>query len=195
QRRKLRPKLKNSRPVLAPLPEPRSVNLGDGRAAVVRPAVAKDAAGWIKLLQDVAAEGRYIAVESVTVTRRTFAKHIRDWGWSSTAASIAAVEDDKVIGHVSLWRERGVYLHTAELGMSVAATHRRLGVGTVLIEGAVDWARAFDVEKLCLQVFPHNERARALYRKVGFVEEGLRTRHAKLSYGYEDLIQMSLWVS
>lgn len=135
-----------------------------------------------------------MALENVAMNRRSFARHVRLWAWSESAAHLVAVEDTLVIGQLSLWRDRGVYLHTAELGMSVAASHRRLGVGTALIEGAFDWARAFEVEKLCLQVFPHNEAARTLYRKVGFVEEGLRMRHAKLSYGYEDLVQMSMWV-
>ena len=41
----------------------------------------------------------------------------------------------------------------------VAVDARRQGIGTALLEQAVDWARAAGVRKLELHVFPHNEPA------------------------------------
>jgi putative acetyltransferase len=78
--------------------------------------------------------------------------------------------------------------------MSVSADHRRKGVGAALIGGASEWARWAGVEKLTLMVFPHNEVAIKFYEANGFVREGLRRRHAKMAYGYEDLAEMSLFL-
>jgi ribosomal protein S18 acetylase RimI-like enzyme len=47
------------------------------------------------------------------------------------------------------------------------------------------------VEKVALSVYPGNERAIALYRKFGFVEEGRLVRQSKKSYGYEDELVMA----
>jgi RimJ/RimL family protein N-acetyltransferase len=70
--------------------------------------------------------------------------------------------------------------HTATLHMSVGKDHRSRGVGTILLQSAIDWAKAHPViEKLGLAVFSSNTRAIGLYRKLGFVEEGRRPREVK----------------
>jgi len=161
----------------------------------LRPAAPSDAEGWITLLEEVAAEGHFIALESVGMTRRQLARHLRLSSWSDEGAALVAVSEGvRVVGQLTLVRDRGIYRHTAELGMSITSAYRGMGLGTAMIEGAFDWARTHRVEKLCLNVFPHNERAIALYEKMGFAREGHRSRHAKLSYGYEDLIEMAVWV-
>jgi ribosomal protein S18 acetylase RimI-like enzyme len=50
--------------------------------------------------------------------------------------------------------------------MMVAADWRGRGVGTALVAAAIEWARARGLHKLTLSVFPHNEAAVALYRKL-----------------------------
>ena len=57
------------------------------------------------------------------------------------------------------------------------------GVGTALLEQAVEWARAAGVRKLELHVFPHNEPAIALYEKFGFEREGYRREHYRRGGG------------
>jgi RimJ/RimL family protein N-acetyltransferase len=62
------------------------------------------------------------------------------------------------------------------LGMWVAPEHRGRGGGRMLMEAALA-ARPEHVHKLELEVWPDNEGAIALYRKLGFEEEGLRRDH------------------
>ena len=177
------------------LPDPVTIQGADGRVIEVRPATPSDAGSWLTLLHQVAAEGRFLALENITFNKRQLARHFKTYAWSEAHGAIAAISDGKVIGQISLYRELGIYRHVAELGMSVAQAFRKQGVGTALIKAAIEWARRFEVDKLQLNVFPHNERAIQLYEKMGFVAEGLRKRQAKLTYGYEDLVPMSLWVA
>ncbi|HYN99767.1 MAG TPA: GNAT family N-acetyltransferase [Actinomycetota bacterium] len=177
-----------------PLPSPRVIEVGEGRTVDVRPGKPSDARGWIDLLVEVSREDRYILLESVNTTRRELARIFRFGAWSDQTAAIVAVSDSKVIGQLTTTRNRNIYAHTAEIGMSVQSQFRGKGVGAGLVEGAKDWSRIFGVEKLVLNVVPENTRAIRFYEKIGFVPEGHRKRHAKLSYGYEDLIEMSLWV-
>lgn len=51
----------------------------------------------------------------------------------------------------------------------VHADYRNQGIGSWLIEQALDECRARDVQALHLQVFDHNPRARTLYERLGFV--------------------------
>jgi ribosomal-protein-alanine N-acetyltransferase len=56
----------------------------------------------------------------------------------------------------------------------VAASARRSGVGTRLLGEFVEHARAARGSEIFLEVRESNEGARALYRKMGFEETGLR---------------------
>ena len=49
----------------------------------------------------------------------------------------------------------------------VAQSHRRRGIGTALLEAAVDWGKHAGVRKLELHVFPWNTAAIALYERFG----------------------------
>jgi RimJ/RimL family protein N-acetyltransferase len=64
----------------------------------------------------------------------------------------------------------------SSLGMWVVPSHRRRGGGRMLIEAALA-ARPEEVHKVELEVFPENGAAIALYRQLGFEEEGLRRAH------------------
>jgi putative acetyltransferase len=95
------------------------------------------------------------------------------------AAVLVAVDDDgRVVGRLSLARDlHPASAHVADLGLMVAASHRRQGIGRALLEAAVGWARRVGVSKLELHVFPWNEPAIQLYEGFGFEREGLRRGH------------------
>lgn len=80
-----------------------------------------------------------------------------------------------------------------EIGMSVSEGWRGRGVGTALLEACIAWARGRGLHKLSLEVFPHNEAAIALYRKLGFEEEGYRREQYRRASGERwDSIVMGL---
>lgn len=145
-------------------------------------------------MRRVSHEDRYILLESISTTRAELARLFRVGGWAEQSAAIVAIDGEDLAGQLTATRHHSIYRHTAELGMSVKAELRGKGVGSELVEGAKDWARRFGVEKLVLNVVPQNTRAIRFYEKMGFETEGYRLRQAKLSYGYEDLVEMSLWV-
>ena len=58
--------------------------------------------------------------------------------------------------------------------MSVAASHRRRGIGKLLLDAAIAWADAHDFLRLELYVYARNAPAIALYEKLGFAHEGRR---------------------
>ena len=69
---------------------------------------------------------------------------------------------------------------------------RGQGIGTMLMESLLEWATANPlIEKVCLEVFTTNSNAIRLYRKLGFVEEGLRLKDIKFGPGrYVDTLAM-----
>ena len=94
------------------------------------------------------------------------------------AAVFVAVDGDRVVARLSLARDpHPASSHVADLGLMVAASHRRQGIGRMLLDTAVKWARMAGVSKLELHVFPWNSPAIRLYEGFGFEREGLRRGH------------------
>jgi len=162
-------------------------------AFAVREAVPADAPGLVALAQAVGAEpeGWLIADESwrgVSDERR-YLKAIR----RHPHAAVFVVENEgEIVGRLSVARDpHPASFHVADLGLMVAAGHRRRGIGRALLDRAVEWAAESRVSKLELHVFPHNEPAIALYESFGFVREGFRKAHYRRSAGYVDAILMA----
>jgi len=58
--------------------------------------------------------------------------------------------------------------------VTVAAPWRQQGVGALLLDGLVAWARVLGARDVVLEVRETNEAARALYARAGFVADGRR---------------------
>jgi putative acetyltransferase len=161
----------------------------------VRPARPRDRKQVLRLLEEVAAEGRFIRTEAVDRERsRREERRIRT-SWTLDRATIVATVNGRVIGDLGVFREAAPEgRHVAALGMMVARDWRGRGVGSALLAEGFRWAAWAGVEKVTLTVYPHNEPAIRLYRKFGFVEEGRLSGQSKKSYGYEDEIFMARWL-
>ena len=108
------------------------------------------------------------------------------------AAVFVAEIGGELVGRLSISRDpHPASRHVADLGLMVAASARRRGIGWALLEQAVAWARGSDVHKLELHVFPHNEPAIRLYERFGFVREGYRRQHFRRGGTYVDAILMA----
>jgi len=108
------------------------------------------------------------------------------------AAVFVAETPEGIVGRLSLGRDpHPASAHVADLGLMVASSHRRRGIGSALLRQAVAWARRSGVHKLELHVFPHNAPAIELYERFGFEREGYRRRHYRRGDGYVDAILMA----
>jgi RimJ/RimL family protein N-acetyltransferase len=160
---------------------------------VVRRAEPGDAAALVRLAEDVAAEeGRWILAtegwRSVSDERR----YLKSVHRHPDAVVFVAEDDGDVVGRLSLSRDpHPASRHVADLGLMVAARHRRRGIGKRLLEEAVEWSRRTGVSKLELHVFPWNEPALKLYESFGFEHEGYRKRQYAREDGFVDAILMA----
>jgi GNAT superfamily N-acetyltransferase len=78
-----------------------------------------------------------------------------------------AVHEGDIIGMISSYRHEE---YGWTLGMLLDKHHRGRGIGYQLLEQLFSWARGRSIGQLSLLVFPHNERALALYQRTGFEE-------------------------
>jgi RimJ/RimL family protein N-acetyltransferase len=77
--------------------------------------------------------------------------------------------------------------------MSVRKEYWGLGIGSLMLDTLIDWARATQiVTKVNLRVRTDNQRAIQLYRNKGFVIEGTIRREIRLNDQYFDTYWMGL---
>jgi RimJ/RimL family protein N-acetyltransferase len=95
---------------------------------------------------------------------------------------------------VGFLRARGETIHRLRHTLYIVIAIRQAfvgqGIGSRLFLGMEQWARERKLHRLYLTVMAHNERAIALYKKMGFEIEGLH-KHAVLIDGeYVDEVAM-----
>ena len=161
---------------------------------IIRPADPRDAAQLVALAEAVGSEpegwlisdSRWRSVGDERRYLRAVRKH-------PDAAVFVAELDDRIVGRLSVARDpHPASRHVADLGLMVAASHRRRGIGRALLLAAEEWARGSAISKLELHVFPHNEPAVALYEDAGYEREGFRRRHYRRPDGsYVDAVLMA----
>ncbi|MGH3104093.1 MAG: GNAT family N-acetyltransferase [Gaiellaceae bacterium] len=161
---------------------------------LVRPAEPRDAPALVELGRAVGQEpGGWLLTTSDWRTageERRYLKALRRY--EHAVVYVAETGEGEIVGRLSLARDpHPSSAHVADLGLMVAATHRRQGIGHALLDAAVSWAKAHGITKLELHVFPHNEAAIALYGAFGFEREGYRKRHYRRRTGYVDAILMA----
>jgi RimJ/RimL family protein N-acetyltransferase len=146
-------------------------------------AIGKEPGAWLlttEVWRSVSDERRYL---------RSVRRH-------PDAAVYVVLDGDRIVGRLSLARDpHPASHHVADLGLMVAAGHRRRGIGRTLLEQALTWAREAGVHKLELHVFPWNEPAIALYESFGFVREGLRRGHYLRDGAEVDAILMAFRIA
>ena len=86
---------------------------------------------------------------------------------------------------------RAVSAHVGDLFMGLVPEFRGKGFGEWLLRQAVQAADVFGLRRIELGVFATNTGAAALYRKVGFVEEGIKRMAILVDGTYHDEIIMA----
>jgi len=107
---------------------------------------------------------------------------------------LSAVVEGEVVGNLdlvtypTLWRRR----HAGEIHMAVRDDWQGKGVGTALMEAAIDLADNWlNLIRLELTVYADNAAGVALYEKFGFEVEGTHRRYAFRNGEYVDAYSMA----
>jgi len=101
--------------------------------------------------------------------------------------------DEKVVGHLGLEQYSNPRRrHVAGLGMAMHKDWLRQGLGSRLLQAALDLADNWlQVTRIELEVYKANEAGAALYQKFGFVVEGESARFAYRDGELADVLRMA----
>ena len=148
-------------------------------------------AGFREALDVVAREKKYLGLlkaPPLAVSRR----FVRDNIAKGNPAFVALV-GAKVVGWCDVRRvEMDTTPHRGVLGIGVIPDYRGRGIGRALMERTLSeaWKRGFT--RVELTVRADNDRAAALYRRLGFADEGLQRNAFLVDGKYHDLYLMAM---
>ncbi len=179
--------------------EPKEFRLKNGRTLAVRSAVPEDAEQLITYGNLIISGDAYNVTvpEEFNCTAEQEAEWVREHTEKGAWLVLTAWVDKSLIGMLGCENSaRQRLAHNANVHLSVHPKFRRQGVGSALLGAAVEWAQNNPaLDKISLAVFANNGGALALYRQMGFIEEGRRIGEVKLDEGeYVDDILMYKWV-
>jgi RimJ/RimL family protein N-acetyltransferase len=160
---------------------------------LIRHAEPRDAPALVELAEAVATEPEgWLITEGGWRSAGEERRYLRAIRRSQHAAVLIADLDGELVGRLSISRDpHPASRHVADLGLLVAKSHRRKGIGRALLVAAEEWAGAGGIVKIELHVFPYNEAAIALYHAVGYEREGLRRGHYRRGGELLDAILMA----
>lgn len=174
------------------------VEFKNGETVSIREAVKEDASRIIDYLCMVAGETDFLTFgpgEFLPTFDQEVAA-IEEMRRASNKTMIVAEVDNKIIGCMSFsGGTRPRVQHTGELGISILRDYWGLGVGTDMMEYLIDWGKDSKViRKFNLRVRDDNTRAIKLYKKLGFIEEGITTREFYINGKFFDFVRMGLCI-
>jgi len=169
------------------------------RTVRLRPAGKSDLPGIVELERAVVAVGAGVV--------RTLDDFQDQWAFERLTQRLDAKSgiwivaewadhDSRIIGGCRLDQHQAALIrHVATLSIDVHPSAQGVGIGRLLVNRVLDWARAGPITRVELYVRADNERARKLYESVGFGVEGVRRDFVRLADGrYVDDLLMALLI-
>lgn len=163
----------------------------------IRSARPEDASVIAEAQREIAKKPGQLASRPEEIKDESIKAKITELSSSDRGLFVVMEEDHSIIGHAILDPLKlAVTSHVVVLTIVINEGFQGKGLGRQLMNYVIDWAKKNnEVEKFELHVRSGNTRAIELYKSLGFVEEGRKSRQIKISPGnYLDNVYMALWV-
>ena len=168
----------------------------DGRSAVIRQAQESDAEQMLKMARQCASETRNLcSTESeYDLPVEAEMKWIIDRNGEGCLLQVVEV-DGELKGNCMTYPQGGRLRvrHRCGVGIGLLKEIWGNGIGTLMMQNAIDFAKEYGYEQMELDVVSTNETAVHLYEKLDFVRYGLHPHAFRYEDGsYADLLLMAL---
>ncbi|MDA8236172.1 MAG: GNAT family N-acetyltransferase [Clostridia bacterium] len=169
--------------------EKQIVTANNGVEIVLRPAVSEDAREIIDTVSSVSPERSYVLMEKYGKDEETERKYITDMDRQHNLL-LVAVAEGVIVGSLAALQENEGQdpktTHILNVGLHLTKAYRGLGIGSKMLQYAIDWARERGFRKLEANIFTVNSRSLKLFSNAGFVEEGTRRKQYRIGREFID---------
>lgn len=155
---------------------------------LIRRIEVKDAGKYLNLLTRLDRETKFMMYEpgERKTTGQEMEERIKGLLDSGSIVFVAQ-QDEELVGFICAERGfAGRIRHSAYIFTGILQEHTGKGIGKELFRQVDGWAAENGVTRLELTVMTHNERALGLYKKSGYVVEGVKKRSLIIDGRYVD---------
>ncbi len=142
-------------------------------------------------------ENDYKALPEHGGERQSLAYSLLKMFWhGERLVTFVAVDDSGIIGYISLvfGKHRKFRGNAYLVSAAVKASERGKGTGTRLFDAVEIYAKSRGTRRIEFEVFAKNEKAIALYKRLGYQIEGVKRRAVDNGTDLDDLIFMAKFV-
>lgn len=166
----------------------------NGHELLLRNAKEEDAEMLIAFLKQACGETRFLVKEpeEITLTLEEEQKFIKYQNESKVNLMLLGFLDGEYVGNCSLMgNDNSRYRHRTGMSIALYQKYTNMGIGKQMIETLLKIAKEKGIEQIELEVVCDNERAIALYKKMGFEIFGTFPKKMKYKDGtYADVYWM-----
>ncbi len=143
---------------------------------IIRLALTQDAEQILDVMNDAENSGFMLANPGERQLKPESVMKIIDNVNNGLKSGFFVAEDDGLLLGYMIVRSETMErtMHRASIVIGVHSNSRGKGVGTALFEHVFQWAIQRNLHRLELTVIELNERAKGLYKKMGFEVEGIK---------------------
>lgn len=175
----------------------RQMKLKNGEELILRSGEEEDAEELLRIFNEAHAETDFLLTypDENSFTPESEAEFLRNNAESGGAIEILAFYKGRLTGSAGIdpIGEKCKIRHRAEFGISILRQFWGMGIGRALTEACIECAQKAGYTQLELTAVAENERALALYRKLGFAEYGRNPRCFRKRDGrYQEAVLMRL---
>lgn len=174
---------------------PFEIILKNGAKLTVSESDPSDAQALIDYLNEVGGESGNLTFGEKDFPLKVHeeAEFIRSVRLKEKEVFLKGTVEGRIVTTVTITRsERVRTQHIGVLGISVRKAYWGLGVGKAILRTGIDLAKWRGVTKLNLTVRDDNKHAITLYKKMGFIDEGVTSRSLLVDGKYYPSLLMGL---
>lgn len=166
---------------------------------VIRRANKEDASNMVEYLKEIGGESDFLTFgkNELNVSVSDEGNFIDTLNKSKNSLPLVAEVNGKIVGNLNFSAGRNSKVrHVGEFGVSVLKDYWGNKIGNKLIEYLIKWSKDTGIiRKINLMVREDNTRAIRLYKKIGFVEEGILKREFLSEGKFYSGISMGFYVN
>ncbi|MCR8969756.1 GNAT family N-acetyltransferase [Facklamia sp. 7083-14-GEN3] len=159
----------------------------------IRQAQVKDARAILGLMRHLGKETNYLTTgpEGLSLDVQQEKDLIRKYLLAKKSLLLIIEVDGQVIGIGNLANlSNHKQDHIAELGVSIVKDYWGYGIGKMIVQELIDFAKKVDLKILTLEVVTENQRAVRLYKSFGFDIKGTLSQRLRHGHFYYDVYTM-----
>lgn len=172
------------------------MRIKDGRELIIRKAKIEDSEKLAEYMKAIPLETDFLTFgeNELKITAEIEEKIISSIRSKDNSIMLLAIIDGEIAGNCTFRAgERKRVRHTGEFGITVRKPYWGLGIGSILMESLISWAKDTKIiRKINLRVRIDNQKAIKLYEKFGFEKEGILRREFMIDGEFYDSILMGL---